>query len=126
MGYELQAGDICTVQRQFKVDGQMAFNMGDEVKIDAISVDAERPGFKYMAFSKPLNKYVRLRGVDLELKYCPHCNSELDPTDWKCVVCGWVLPGREQEAMEQDWEDFQEHQREARREEDRHWRNGYL
>lgn len=120
MGFELEPGDVCTVQRLFKLDGQVAFNMGDEVRIDAISVDPQRPGFKYMAFSKPLNKYVRLRGVDLERKYCPMCNHILDPTEFKCEACGWVFPGREQEQRAEDWEDFQEKQREARREADRH------
>ena len=106
MGYDMHAGEICKVQRQLKVDGVLAFRMGEEVKIEAIDPDPEAPGFKYMVFSKALNRQVRLSGANLEHKFCPQCGLELDPREFRCIRCSWVYPGQEERQIENDFDSF--------------------
>lgn len=118
MGFEMKPGEICSMQRQFLVDGKVAFKMGEEVKIEAIDPDPQRPGFKYLVFSKELGQKVRLRGVDLEHKYCPECNYKLMPGSFKCERCEWVIPGQEQRARAEDWKKFQDRLKASRREAD--------
>jgi len=114
MGYELKAGDICRIQKNLVVDGKRAFDPGCEVRIEAVDPDRQRPGYKYIVFSPLLRKQVRLRGMDLERKYCPRCQNELNSVDFKCDKCGWVVPGKDFMANESDLEKFYEQRSQTR------------
>lgn len=102
MGFELKQGDVCIIQRQYAEGDEVIFRKGDEVKVELISPDPERPGFKYVVASPTLGKKYRLRGADLERKFCPKCGAPLDFKLFKCPKCSWIVPGKEDLAFEDE------------------------
>jgi len=112
VGYDLKAGDTCTVQRQLMFDGKLAFNKGEQVRVEAVNPDPQRPGFKYVVFSRLLQQPIRLRGIDIERNSCFKCGAALDPHGFKCPKCGWVIPGQEVQANRESWDKFFDKQQE--------------
>jgi hypothetical protein len=97
MAFELKPGTICKTARNISVDGELAFRRGEEVTVEAIDPDPKAPGLKYVVSSPATGKKVKVRGVDLDRKFCDKCGHELDSTMFECQRCGWVVPGREPE-----------------------------
>jgi len=97
----LKPDEECYTSKRLAVDGRIAFERGDLVKIVDMEPDLERPAYKYIVFSERLKMHVRLRGMDLERIYCPDCHGgPLDPDTEKCPSCGWRSPEKE---VPRDW-----------------------
>ncbi|MHB8894583.1 MAG: hypothetical protein ACYC99_05295 [Candidatus Geothermincolia bacterium] len=109
MGFQLLPGDVCVVQRQVLIDGKLAFNRGDVVRVENIDPDPERPGLKYVVYSEALGTKVRVLGANLERKNCPECGADLVASAMKCSSCGWIIPGQELRAREKEMDRFERH-----------------
>jgi hypothetical protein len=106
MAFELKPGMVCRIARNVTIDGKLAFRKREEVTLDAIDPDPQAPGMKYVVYSPVVGKKVKLRGVDLDREYCDKCGKDLDPTLPECPHCGWVIPGREPEHMQEELADY--------------------
>lgn len=106
MAFELRPGDVCRVSKPLIIDGTLAFERGEDVEILAVDPDPERPGYKYMVGCPALDGYVRMRGSDLDRKFCQECGESLIQSAYECSNCGWVVPGREAERREADLAEF--------------------
>ena len=67
-----------------------------------IDPDPERPGFKYVVFSGVLGSNIKVRGSDLDRRFCCDCGEPLIQSAYDCEKCGWVVPGREDQWREAD------------------------
>lgn len=54
-----------TITRDIVINGQSAFIKGENVDIESVSPDPNRPEYKYVVLSKPLNQRFRLSDNDL-------------------------------------------------------------
>ena len=102
MAFELRRGDVCRMTREITAGGNRAFGRWEEVEVTGIDPDPQRPGYKYVVYSKSLGRPVRVRGADLVRKYCGGCGAEVSPAAFDCPGCGWVVPGREADRREQE------------------------
>jgi predicted RNA-binding Zn-ribbon protein involved in translation (DUF1610 family) len=103
---------VCRIARNVNIDGKLAFRKGDEVTVEAIDPDPQAPGMKYVVSSPAVGKKVKLRGVDLDRQYCEKCGKDLDPTQFECPHCGWVVPGREPEQRQKELAEYRKKIRE--------------
>jgi HEAT repeat protein len=53
------------ITHEIMIDGIIAFSKGEEVSIESVSPDPTRPEYKYVVFSKLLNKRFRLSDTDV-------------------------------------------------------------
>jgi len=106
MAFELKPGDVCRLSRNLVVDGKQVFKRGDEVELLDIDPDPERPGVKYVVFSGDLGSNVKVRGSDLDRRFCGDCGEPLIQSAYDCEKCGWVVPGREDQWREADLAKF--------------------
>ncbi len=118
MSFELKPGEKCKLKGLFQVGDQCAFTRGAQVVIDGIDPDPKRPGYKYVVFSARLGKRVRLRGADLQRISCKECGADLDPNDFKCRACRWIIPERQSDALASERQKARERQRNQR---DSYW-----
>ncbi|MBU4392840.1 MAG: hypothetical protein KJ907_03585 [Actinobacteria bacterium] len=92
MGYGLTVGEICFIQKDYLLDGEIIFSKEEEVKIEDLDPDPRAPGRKYVVRSKTSGSRFRLSGHDLKRRYCPECGALLTISN-KCPGCTWVIVG---------------------------------
>ena len=95
MGYGFTVGEICFMQKDYLLDGELVFSREEEVKIEDIDPDPKAPGLKYVVRSKMSGSRFRLSGRDLKRKFCPKCGALLISMGNRCPECTWVVPGKE-------------------------------
>ena len=91
----MRIGEICFVNKNYILDGELAFAKNEEVRVEDIDADPLSPGRKYVVQSAALGKRFRLSGGDLVRKYCPECGTQLEQLSDKCTECRWAVPGKE-------------------------------
>ena len=63
----IQNGSSGTITHDIQIEDQLAFGAGEQVQIEAVSPDPNQPEFKYVVFSKNLNKRFRLSDTDISV-----------------------------------------------------------
>lgn len=114
MVFDLVPGEECRVVHNFIEDGEPAFFKGDVVKIeDSHPLDPQRPGFRFKVYSERLERYVYLRGIDLERRSCPKCRDILSDPD-RCKSCGWFSTEAEHFKIAEETREFRERLKRSR------------
>lgn len=72
-------GQQYAVARDIVIDGTVAFNRGERVKIEKIDPNLQRPEFKYVVFSQNLQKHFQLSDADLVLPPAPEMPLSASP-----------------------------------------------
>jgi len=67
MAIEVKPGDTVRVSRDVTVNDQYAFRNSEQVVVESITANAERPDYKYVVFSQRLKKKFQLSDNDLIL-----------------------------------------------------------
>jgi len=62
----IQIGSTCIITRDIYVQDQYVFRAGEEVSIEAVEPDPQKPESKYVVLSRSTNKRFRLSDVDLK------------------------------------------------------------
>lgn len=65
MGNEISAGDRFAVSRDIEISGQLAFAAGEQVVVEKIDPNPERPEYRYVVFSRLLQRRFQLSDSDL-------------------------------------------------------------
>lgn len=64
---DITPGRVRAMARDIIIDGTAAFSRGEQVKIEKIEPNLQRPEYKYVVFSQNLQKYFQLSDADLVL-----------------------------------------------------------
>ena len=67
MGQEIKPGDTVRVSHDIAVGNQYAFISSEQVIVESISVNTQRPAYKYVVFSQRLLKKFQLSDNDVSL-----------------------------------------------------------
>lgn len=62
---DITPGQVRAMARDIIIDGTAAFSRGEQVKIEKIEPNLQRPEYKYVVFSQNLQKYFQLSDADL-------------------------------------------------------------
>lgn len=99
-------GDECLICRDYRIEGEVAFEKGESIRIVAVDPDRLRPGLKYVVSCKRLGKRVRLPGNVIERLDCKQCGERLKPGETRCSGCGWIVPEKESEVIEEELQEL--------------------
>lgn len=87
MDKAISPGDSCIIQRDIKIQGEVAYFKGERVKIEAISPNPDIPEFSYLVFSHRLETNLQLRARDI--RPIEHTHSE--QRNENCTSFGYPL-----------------------------------
>jgi len=64
-GHGIRPGDVCTVSRDIVIAGRVAFAGGEQVLVEAVVPNVERPSFRYVVLSRVLDQRFQLSDADM-------------------------------------------------------------
>lgn len=85
MSRTFRPGDLCSIKKSIRINGELAFRKGERVRIERISPNPERPEYRYVVYSEILQKLLELSERNLWQPY----RIELQNT----IVCIILLIG---------------------------------
>jgi len=99
MGNLFVPGGLFSISRDIVVGGKIAFHQGEQVTIESITPNPQRPDSKYVVMSTTLNQRFQLKAEDMLLAVetaqdsplqstCATCGTSFDPTYKFCPSCG--------------------------------------
>ena len=85
MSRTFSPGDLCSIKKSIRINGELAFRKGERVRIERINPNPERPEYMYVVYSEILQKLLELSERNLGQPY----RIELQNT----IVCIILLIG---------------------------------
>ena len=79
MGYTINVGDNCVVSRDINIGGEPAFASGEQVVVEKIDPNASRPEYRYVVFSRSLDRRFQLSEGDILPVGRPTVGAEARP-----------------------------------------------
>jgi len=95
MGMEegIQPGTKVIITNDILIEGVVAFSKGEEVCVEQLAPNSQRPEFKYVVLSKNLQKRFQLSDANLQKgpARCSNCGKRLKDGTKFCTYCGTGL-----------------------------------
>ena len=63
----IESGDECLISHSIIVDGRLAFEKGDSVRVEKVEENKQRPDYRYVVLSSHLGIRFQLRDADIVL-----------------------------------------------------------